>query len=159
MGTNLSGMEWAKIGLRFGASSVPNLNFTVPRKADVAYLAANGYTKNRLPIQWELLQPMLHNTVANAAARAAIGNPGAFHAAYESYITGVLDAHAAAGITCIIDCHNYCRYQDFKFQADGSVIGLTVPSNPLIRPYTSDNSQVQFSLRPARKFAPRRWQG
>lgn len=146
MGTNLSGMEWAKDSLRFGASSVPNLNFTVPRKADVAYLAANGYTKNRLPIQWELLQPMLHNTVANAAARAAIGNPGAFHAAYEAYITGVLDAHAAAGMTCIIDCHNYCRYQDFKFQADGSVIGLTVPSNPLSRPYTSDNSQVQLRI-------------
>jgi endoglucanase len=151
LGTNLSGMEWAESGLRYGASSLPNLNFTVPRKADVVYLARNGYTKTRLPIKWELLQPMLHDTAANPAAVAAIGRPGAFHAGYASYITGVLDAHAAAGIKCIVDCHNYCRYQDFKYQPDGSVIGLVAPSNALLRPYTSDNTQVQkriFALAP-----------
>jgi hypothetical protein len=142
MGTNLSGMEWARPGLRYGQSTMPNLNFTVPRTPDVTWLAAAGYSKNRLPIQWELLQPMLHDTRANAAARAAIGNPGEFHAGYESYITGVLDAHAAAGAKCIIDCHNYCRYQDFRFQGDGSVAGLTTPGNPLLRAYTSDSSQV-----------------
>jgi endoglucanase len=150
MGTNLSGMEWAKPGLRANTSSAPNLHFTVPRKADVAYLAACGFSKNRLPIQWELLQPMLHDTVANAAAKAAIGNPGAFHAGYESFITGVLDAHAAAGTRCIIDNHNYGRYQDFRFQPDGSVIGLTVPPAP-VRPYTKDAVQIQsriFSLAP-----------
>ena len=143
IGTNLSGMEWARPGLRHGTSSLPNLHFTVPRAADVSYLAASGYTKNRLPIQWELLQPMLNDTKADEAARAAIGNPGEFHAGYESYITGVLDAHAAAGIKCIIDLHNYCRYQDFRFRDDGSVAGLTVPSDPLLRPYTTDSSQVQ----------------
>jgi endoglucanase len=150
MGTNLSGMEWAKSGLRANTSSAPNLHFTVPRKADVAYLAGCGFMKNRLPIQWELLQPMLHDTVANAAAKTAIGNPGAFHAGYEAFITGVLDAHAAAGTRCIIDNHNYGRYQDFRFQADGSVIGLTVPPSPL-RPYTTDAVQIQsriFSLAP-----------
>ena len=150
MGTNLSGMEWAKPGLRANTSSAPNLHFTVPRKADVAYLAACGFIKNRLPIQWELLQPMLHDTVANAAAKAAIGNPGAFHAGYEAFITGVLDAHAAAGTRCIIDNHNYGRYQDFRFQPDGSVTGLTVPPAPL-RPYTTDGVQIQsriFSLAP-----------
>lgn len=148
MGTNLSGMEWAKPGLRANTSSAPNLHFTVPRKADVAYLAACGFMKNRLPIQWELLQPMLHDTVANAAAKAAIGNPGVFHAGYEAFITGVLDAHAAAGTRCIIDNHNYGRYQDFRFQPDGSVIGLTVPPSPM-RPYTTDAVQIQsriFSL-------------
>jgi endoglucanase len=139
-------MEWASSGLRYGAGSVPNLNFTVPRKADVAYMVASGYNKNRLPIQWELLQPMLHDTVANAAAIAALGNPGVFHPGYESYITGVLDAHAAAGIKCIIDCHNYCRYRDFIYQADGTVIGLVAPSNPLLRPYTSDSSKVQVRI-------------
>ena len=150
-GTNLSGMEWAESGLRYGAGTQPNLNFTVPRRADVLYLARSGCTKTRLPISWELLQPMLHDTVANKAAVAAIGQPGAFHAGYESYITGVLDAHAAAGIRCIIDCHNYCRYKDFKYQPDGSIIGLTAPPDPLLRPYTSDNAQVQkriFALAP-----------
>jgi endoglucanase len=146
LGTNLSGMEWAEAGLRRGASSLPNLHFTVPRKADVVYLSRNGYTRTRLPIKWELLQPMLHDTTANAAAVAAIGRPGVFHAGYESYITGVLDAHAAAGIKCIIDCHNYCRYRDFRFQSDGAVSGLVVPADPLVRPYTGDPSQVQMRI-------------
>jgi endoglucanase len=145
-GTNLSGMEWAKPGLRVGTSTAPNMHFTVPRAADVAYLAACGFNKNRLPIQWELLQPMLHDTIANAAAMAAIGNPGAFHAGYASYITGVLDAHAAAGTKCIIDNHNYGRYRDFRFQADGSVIGLKSPADPLLRAYTTDTMQVQTRI-------------
>ena len=98
IGTNLVGMQTAEIGLRYGSGTVPNIHFTVPRGADVGWLAANGFTKNRLPIQWELLQPMLHDTMANAAARAAIGEPGAFHAGHEAYITAVLDAHAAVGI-------------------------------------------------------------
>jgi len=138
-------------GLRYGTSSLPNLNFTVPRRSDVLYLARNGYTKTRLPIKWELLQPMLHDTVAAPAVVAGVGWPGAFHPGYESYITGVLDAHAAAGIRCIIDCHNYCRYKDFRFQFDGSVTGFVVPPDPLLRPYTSDNTQVQtriFALAP-----------
>jgi endoglucanase len=143
LGTNLSGMEWAKPGLRYGSSTKPNLNITVPRAPDVAYLAANGYKKNRLPIQWELLQPVLHDTFANATVQSLVGAPGAFHAGHEAYITGVLDAHAGAGIKCIIDLHNYCRYQDFKYQADGSVTGLTQARDPLIRPYTTDGSQVQ----------------
>ena len=146
MGTNLSGMEWAKPGLRYGASSLPNVHFTVPRKADVAYLAACGYLKNRLPVQWELLQPMLHDTVANDTAKKLIGNPGAFHAAYEAYITGVLDAHAAVGSRCIIDNHNYCRYQDFRYQPDGSVAGLAPAPQPLMRPYTTDANQVQIRI-------------
>jgi endoglucanase len=145
-GTNLSGMEWAKPGLRIGSSTAPNMHFTVPRAADIAYLASCGYNRSRLPIQWELLQPMLHDTVASTAAKTAIGQPGAFHAGYESYITGVLDAHAAAGMKCIIDNHNYCRYQDFKFQPDGSVIGLTVPADPFIRPYTTDRTQVRTRI-------------
>ena len=149
MGTNLSGLEWARPGLRYGLSTMPNLNFTVPRAADVKYLAVNGFTKNRLPIQWELLQPVLHDTNANAAVQALVGVPGVFHAGYAAYITAVLDAHAAAGTKCIIDCHNYCRYQDFIYNGDGSVTGLTAAYDALLRPYTTDSSKVQeriFSL-------------
>ena len=147
VGVNLSGMEWAGFGLRSSASTVPNINFTVPRAVDVAYLAANGFVNTRLPITWELLQPMLHDTPANAAARALIGEPGAFHPAYESYITGVLDAHAAAGSKCILDLHNFARYRDFIFQPDGSVVGLTKdPSNPLVYAFTVDGGQVQTRI-------------
>lgn len=151
IGTNLSGMEWASPGLRRGLSSLPNLHFTVPRKADIAYLATCGFTRNRLPIQWELLQPVLHDTYCDPQSRAVIGAPGAFHEGYASYITGVLDAHAAAGIRCILDLHNYCRYKDFVYQPDGSVRGCVAAPTPLMRPYTTDKRQVQeriFSLVP-----------
>ena len=63
----------------------------------------------------------------------------------------MLDAHAANGTKCIIDLHNYCRYRDFVFQADGSVIGLEKQQNPLIYAYTTDNTQVWtriFALAP-----------
>lgn len=130
-------------GLRYGPGQVPNINITVPRAADVSWLGSCGFTKNRLPIQWEMLQPMLNDTVANAAARSAIGEPGAFHAGYAAFITGVLDAHAARGMKCIIDLHNYCRYRDFAFQADGSVIGLIKPSNPLQYAFTTDGAQIR----------------
>ncbi len=142
IGTNLVGMQTAEIGLRYGGGTLPNIHFTVPRAADVAWLAANGYTKNRLPIQWELLQPMLHDTNANAAARAAIGEPGALHAGYAAFITSVLDAHAQVGIKCILDLHNYARYRDFRFQSNGAVIGLVDPVDPLVHAYTNDANQV-----------------
>lgn len=144
-------MEWARPGLRLSLSSMPNLHFTVPRRSEVAYLASQGFLRNRLPIQWELLQPMLFDTPANAVARSAIGQPGAFHAGYAGFITSVLDAHAAVGAKCVLDLHNYARYRDFRWQADGSVLGLMVPADPLLRPYTSDRSQVQeriFALAP-----------
>ncbi|MHB1124517.1 MAG: glycoside hydrolase family 5 protein [Ramlibacter sp.] len=146
IGTNIAGMEAAGPGLRFGGSTVPNINIAVPRREDIAWLAANGYTKTRLPIRWEMLQPMLYDTNANAATRAALGEPGAFHPGYESYITGVLDAHAAAGIKCMIDLHNYCRYLDFVYQPDGSVRGLVKPPNPLIHSFTTDATQVRTRI-------------
>jgi hypothetical protein len=144
-------MELAGPGLRFGASTLPNVNFAVPRREEIAWLAANGYTKTRLPIRWEMLQPVLNDTAINAATRAVLGSPGEFHAGYAAYITQVLDAHAAAGIKCIIDIHNYCRYTDFVYQPDGSVIGLVKPDNPLVHPFTTDTKQVQtriFALAP-----------
>jgi hypothetical protein len=146
IGVNLSGMEWAETGMRFGGGTAPNIHYTVPRKADIAYLAANGFTKTRLVIKWEMLQPMLFDTVANAASRAAIGEPGGFNLDYGLQILDILDAHAAAGMKCILDLHNYCRYRDFVYQPDGSVIGLVKPSDPTVRAYTTDNAQVRTRI-------------
>ena len=144
-------MELAGPALRASASTLPNVNYAVPRREEIAWLAANGYRKSRLPIRWEMLQPVLNDTNINAATRAVLGNPGEFHARYASYIDQVLDAHAAAGIQCVIDIHNYCRYTDFVYQPDGSVIGLVTPNSPLVNPYTTDANQVRtriFALAP-----------
>ena len=47
------------------------------------------------------------------------------------------------GHQCILDLHNYCRYQDFLFNPDGSVDGLVKPANPLLYAYTSDNTRCK----------------
>lgn len=142
MGTNLSGMEWANGELRRTPRTRPNVDYSVPRTAEVAWMASQGFKRNRLPIQWELLQPMLVDTPASASARAAIGEPGALHPVYAGYIQRVLDAHAAVGTRCILDLHNFCRYTDFRFQPDGSVAGLVRPDDPLLHAWTRDPAQV-----------------
>lgn len=144
-GTNLSGMEWAQPGLRSSQSSQPNINYMVPRPQDIQFLAACGMTKSRLPIQWELLQPIRLSSPANATVRAgyAVTNNGDFFSVYQSYITDTLDAHAAAGMTCILDLHNYCRYRDFIYNGDGSVTGFVNPSDPDLQPYTTDATKVR----------------
>lgn len=145
LGVNLSGMEWAQPGLRFGASNLPNINYTVPRKKDVSYLAALGFTKFRLPIQWELLQPTLSHRAPNTAVAAAIGSSGSFRTVYQDQITYVLDACRTASVTAIIDLHNYCRYQDFVYSSDGSVASFVAPTPPIF-PYTTDNTQVKSKI-------------
>ncbi|HEY8050830.1 MAG TPA: cellulase family glycosylhydrolase, partial [Ramlibacter sp.] len=141
MGVNLVGMEATEGNLRFAAGTQANVNWEAPRKADIAWLASQGYNKNRLPIRWEMLQPVLFDTNINAATQAIVGAPGAFNAMYQSHIQAVLDAHAAAGTKCWIDLHNACRYKDFRYQADGSVIGLVKPGDPTIYPYTTNGTQ------------------
>ncbi|MBL0421736.1 cellulase family glycosylhydrolase [Ramlibacter sp. AW1] len=142
MGTNFSGMEWALGGLRSSPRTRHNIDFTVPRVALVREMAMNRFGRNRLPIQWEMLQPMLVDTVADARARSLIGEPGAFDERYARFIDRVFDAHAAVGARCILDLHNYCRYKDFRFQPDGSVIGLRAAEPPALYAWTDDPAQV-----------------
>ena len=151
VGMNLSGLEWPKPGIRRGNSTLPNLHMAAPRKAEIAWLAQQGLRKNRLPVLWELLQPVLFDSRPNAATRALVGEPGEFDAGYAQFITDVLDAHAAAGATCILDLHNYGRYRDFRYAPDGSVPGLKPGQTPLHRPYTENPAALQeriFSLAP-----------
>ncbi|WBY00401.1 cellulase family glycosylhydrolase [Ramlibacter tataouinensis] len=173
IGTNLSGMEWPQPGIRRGNSTLPNLHFTVPRRADIAWLAAQGFRRNRLPVLWELLQPVLFDSRPDAAARALVGEPGAFHPLYAQLITDVLDAHAAVGATCLLDLHNYGRYRDFRYRDDGSVPGLRRGLTPLHRAFTEDPQGLReriFSLAPGATLtqahfadvwrrAAQRWQG
>jgi len=145
MATNLPGMETAVFNIRYGSGTQQNVDYSVPRRADIQWLAANGYKKTRLPISWEMLQPMLFDTNANAATRAIVGQPGAFDPVYQGHIQSVLDEHAAVGMKCVIDLHNYCRYRDFVYQPDGSVIGLVQPRAGIM-PYTSDRNQVRTRI-------------
>ena len=153
-GVNLSGMEASQASVRYGSSTYPNRNYTVPRKEDLQYLHDTGVSKVRLPILWEILQPILASSPANSTVVSAhniwwngVQNvKGGFDQYYQSYIQQVLDNAHAAGITVILDVHNYCRYRDFIYQGDGSVNGLTSSSDKHYLPWTSDNTQVQTRI-------------
>jgi endoglucanase len=148
LGTNLSGMEWANPSIRYGVGSQSNLHYTVPRLPDLKYLARCGMNTHRLPVQWELIQPVRVSSPANNAVVTGHGltAKGQFWEPYARQIDWVLDQAAAAGVKIIIDLHNYCRYKDFIFNGDGSVTGFTVPNDPTILPYTSDNTKVHVTI-------------
>jgi endoglucanase len=143
IGTNLASMELGA-GIRYGANTLPNVNFAVPRDEDVKYLADHGFKKNRLPIRWELLQPALHDSKANSTNLALLGvtGPGEFHPGYAAFIEQVLDEHAKAGTKCVIDVHNYCRYTDFIYQPDGSVKGGLAKPSSVAQAFAKDQSQI-----------------
>lgn len=157
IGTNLSGMEWCAPHVRRGASTQANLHYTVPRRAEIAWLAGQGFRRNRLPVLWEMLQPVLADSAPDAATRALVGEPGALHAEYARWITDVLDAHAAVGATCILDIHNYGRYRDFRYDDAGRVAGLRLPPTPWHRPWTEDPAGWReriISLAPGATLTP-----
>ena len=73
IGTNLASMELTgESAIRFGGSTLPNVNYAVPRREELQYMRDHGFTKNRLPIRWEMLQPVLFDTRINDATAEAI---------------------------------------------------------------------------------------
>lgn len=137
VGTNLSGMEWAQH--RYGQSTRQNYNWTPARVPDLAYLASQGMTKVRLPISWEMIQPVLFDSPANATTLAMfpVTNPGDLYAPYAAIIDGIMAAANANGMTVLLDLHNYFRYRDFLYNMDGTVTGIVDPSDVRLMPYSS----------------------
>lgn len=144
VGTNISGMEWAQPGLRYGQSTVQNINWTPARINHIKWLMSRGMTKLRLPVQWELLQPLLSDSPASATVKAAHGvaAAGDFSGPHQTILDGLFNAAATVGCKIILDLHNYCRYIDFVYDGSGNVVGFTDPADPLVPPYTTDSSKV-----------------
>lgn len=141
-GTNLSGMEWGNTAVRYSPLT-PYINYGIPRKNDINYYASLGMTRLRLPVMWELLQPIMSDrTGVDVSVTNALGQPGTFNGHYQAMIQSVLDGAAAANVKIILDLHNYCRYQDFIYQSNGTVTGFTVPTDSYVSPYTTNNTQV-----------------
>jgi len=121
LGVNLAGMEYNGTGV--GGSNARTANqvlyhgWTPPTEADVAYVASLGMNRIRLPFSWELLQPVLYTTTFSIA-----GAPGALEPTYLKYISNILDACAKCGVKCVLDLHNYARYVDYLYQANGSIL-------------------------------------
>lgn len=133
---------------RGDAFTLQNLGQTAPRDEDISYLAAQNFYRNRLPIRWELLQPILADSPASLLVRnayvPAIASNGSLYTNYRDRITSVLDAHAAVGAKCIIGLKNGCRYIDFVYDGSGNVLNLVAGSADGSRqPYTVSGLGVE----------------
>ena len=124
-GVNLAGAEFGKARGVFGK------DYTYPSAETIAYFAGKGFNAVRLPFRWEHLQPRLGRGFDKAERRR---------------LAGTVKALRAAGMTVILDPHNYAAY-------DGRQIGTdAVPDSAfsdfwrrLAEDYRTD-AGVQFGL-------------
>lgn len=88
-GVNLSGAEGGTVPGR------ANFDYVYPTAEAVRRMASLGFTAIRLPVRWERLQPRLDRPLdAGEAGR----------------LDAVFDAAGAAGLSTVLDLHNYAYY-------------------------------------------------
>lgn len=90
-GVNLAGAEFGD------AAGVYGKNYIYPSDATISYFAQKGFNAVRLPFRWEHLQPDLNK---------------AFDRAEHTRLTDTVARLKGAGLTVILDVHNYARYRD-----------------------------------------------
>ena len=90
-GVNLAGAEFGKGRGTFGK------DYTYPSAATIAYFAGKGFNAARLPFRWERLQPRLKR---------------GFDRAERKRLAEAVKALRGAGMTVILDPHNYASYGD-----------------------------------------------
>lgn len=92
--TCLSGINLA--GAEFGEGrGVYGKDYTYPSAGTIAYFAGKGFNAVRLPFKWERLQPRLNR---------------GFDKAERTRLAETVKALRAAGMTVILDPHNYAYY-------------------------------------------------
>jgi len=98
-GVNLSGLEWGTIN--------------TPNATELNYYKGKGLKLIRLPFLWERVQ-------------TSLGGP--LNAGYLATLDGIVAAANTAGVSIILDMHNYCRYP-----YNGSIINTS--GGPTIAQY------------------------
>lgn len=124
-GVNLAGAEFGE------GRGVHGRDYAYPSAATIAYFAGKGFNAVRLPFRWERLQPRLNR---------------GFDKAERARLADTVKALRAAGMTVVLDPHNYAYY-------DGGQIGSrAVPDSAFAdfwRRLASDygnDAGVQFGL-------------
>jgi endoglucanase len=90
-GVNLAGAEFGKGRGTFGK------DYIYPSKETIAYFKVKGFNAVRLPFKWERLQPRLNRS---------------FDRAERKRLSDTVKALRGAGMTVILDPHNYAYYGD-----------------------------------------------
>ena len=124
-GVNLAGAEFGKGRGTYGK------DYTYPSAETIAYFAGKGFNAVRLPFKWERLQPNLKR---------------GFDKAERKRLSDTVAALRAAGMTVILDPHNYAYY------GDNQIGSIKVPDSAfadfwkrLAEDYKND-AGVQFGL-------------
>lgn len=124
-GINLAGAEFGE------GRGAHGKDYTYPSSETVAYFAGKGFNAVRLPFRWERLQPRLGR---------------GFDKAERTRLADSVKALRAAGMTVILDPHNYAYYDKKQIGSDA------VPDSAfadfwrrLAKDY-KDDAGVQFGL-------------
>ncbi len=124
-GVNLAGAEFGSLpGKR-------NTDYTYPSAATIKHFADLGASAIRLPFRWERLQPKLGEALDDdelAAIDAAVGTA------------------TAAGMTVILDPHNYAYYNGAQIGSDGVAPESFALFWARLAAHYADQPKVVFSL-------------
>lgn len=125
-GINLAGAEFGDGRGTYGK------DYTYPSAETVAYFAGKGFNAVRLPFKWERLQPRLNRS---------------FDKAERARLAGTVKALRQAGMTVILDPHNYAYYDKQQLGAEDGVPDSAFADfwQRLAEEYGQD-SGVQFGL-------------
>ncbi|MCF3642668.1 glycoside hydrolase family 5 protein, partial [Rhizobium sp. TRM95111] len=90
-GINLAGAEFGTLPGRY------DTDYIYPSERTIRYFAERGFNAVRLPFRWERLQPRLMS---------------GFDKAERTRLADTVTRLKAAGMTVVLDPHNYARYRD-----------------------------------------------
>ena len=99
-GVNLAGADFGE------GRGVYGKDYTYPSVETIGYFAGKGFNAVRLPFKWERLQPRLNR---------------GFDKAERTRLAETVKALRRAGMTVILDPHNYAYYDKKQLGAEGGV--------------------------------------
>ncbi|WLR92584.1 glycoside hydrolase family 5 protein [Shinella zoogloeoides] len=124
-GINLAGAEFGEGRGTYGK------DYTYPSAETIAYFAGKGFNAVRLPFKWERLQPRLGR---------------GFDKAERTRLSDAVKALRKAGMTVILDPHNYAYYGKDRIGSDAVPDGAFADFWQRLAEDYKDDQGVQFGL-------------
>ena len=124
-GINLAGAEFGE------GRGVHGKDYTYPSAETIAYFAGKGFNAVRLPFKWERLQPRLNR---------------GFDKAERSRLADTVKALRAAGMTVILDPHNYAYYDKKQIGSEALPDSAFADFWRRLAEEYKDDAGVQFGL-------------
>jgi endoglucanase len=124
-GINLSGAEFGKLGGRV------HKDYTYPSDPTIQYFAEKGFTSVRLPFKWERLQPKAN---------------GPLDADELKLLDDAVTRIKAAGMTVVLDPHNYAEYYGKFLNTPDVPLGVLANLWGRLAAHYANDPKVVFGL-------------